>query len=105
MQQLPLVVGHINEIRSAAEPSEPSAGSSKPSAESIGLPAEPIGLVNCIAEFKDQPKVINGYSELMKEVFGDDAGVGARSAVGAIALPSGPTGPGASPIVPGGPAA
>src|SRR5262245_43626914 len=31
------------------------------------------GMVNCTAEFKDQPKVINGYSELMKAVFGDDA--------------------------------
>jgi enamine deaminase RidA (YjgF/YER057c/UK114 family) len=46
------------------------------------------GMVNCTAEFKDQPKVINGYSELMKEVFGDDAGVGARSAVGHNSLPS-----------------
>jgi enamine deaminase RidA (YjgF/YER057c/UK114 family) len=47
------------------------------------------GMVNCTAEFKDQPKVINGYSELMKDVFGDDAGVGARSAVGHNALPGG----------------
>ncbi len=47
------------------------------------------GMVNCTADFKDQPKVINGYSELMKEVFGDDAGVGARSAVGHNALPNG----------------
>lgn len=46
-----------------------------------------LGMVNCTAEFKDHPKVINGYSELMKEVFGDDAGVGARSAVGMVALP------------------
>lgn len=45
------------------------------------------GMVNCTAEFKDHPKVINGYSELMKAVFGDDAGVGARSAVGMVALP------------------
>jgi enamine deaminase RidA (YjgF/YER057c/UK114 family) len=47
------------------------------------------GMVNCTADFKDQPKVINGYSELMKAVFGDDAGVGARSAVGHNALPNG----------------
>ena len=45
------------------------------------------GMVNCTADFKDQPKVINGYSELMKDVFGDDAGVGARSAVGHNSLP------------------
>ena len=47
------------------------------------------GMVNCAADFKDQPKVINGFSELMKDVFGDDAGVGARSAVGHNALPGG----------------
>jgi enamine deaminase RidA (YjgF/YER057c/UK114 family) len=46
-----------------------------------------LGLVNCIAEFKEQPAVINGFSELMADVFGADAGVGARSAVGAISLP------------------
>jgi len=45
--------------------------------------------VNCTADFKDQPKVINGFSELMKDVFGDENGVGARSAVGHNALPSG----------------
>ena len=45
------------------------------------------GLVNCTAAFKDQPKVINGFSELMAEIFGKEAGIGARSAVGAISLP------------------
>ncbi|HZZ28667.1 MAG TPA: RidA family protein [Pirellulales bacterium] len=45
------------------------------------------GLVNCTADFHQQPAVLNGFSELMAEVFGPDAGVGARSAVGAIALP------------------
>jgi enamine deaminase RidA (YjgF/YER057c/UK114 family) len=45
------------------------------------------GMVNCTADFTDQPKVINGFSELMKDVFGEDAGVGARSAVGHNALP------------------
>lgn len=47
------------------------------------------GMVNCTADFTDQPKVINGYSELMKDVFGEDAGVGARSAVGHNSLPGG----------------
>jgi enamine deaminase RidA (YjgF/YER057c/UK114 family) len=47
------------------------------------------GLVLCTPEFADQPKVMNGFSELMAEVFGDDAGVGARSAVGTSALPGG----------------
>ena len=46
------------------------------------------GMVNCTADFTDQPKVINGYSELMKDVFGDDAGVGARSAIGHNSLPA-----------------
>ena len=38
-------------------------------------------------DFKDQPKVINGFSELFADIFGEDAGVGARSAVGTNALP------------------
>src|SRR5262249_61743485 len=46
------------------------------------------GMVNCTDEFKDQPQVINGFSELMADVFGEDAGVGARSAVGHNSLPS-----------------
>lgn len=46
-----------------------------------------LGLVNSTADFHDHPKVINGYSELMAEVFGEDAGVGARSAIGTNALP------------------
>ena len=45
------------------------------------------GMVNCTDDFTDQPKVINGFSELMKDVFGEDAGVGARSAVGHNSLP------------------
>src|SRR5712692_9580898 len=47
-----------------------------------------LGMVNCTAEFKDQPVVINGFSELMADIFGEDAGVGARSAVGHNTLPS-----------------
>ena len=47
------------------------------------------GLVLCTPEFTDQPKVVNGFSELMAEVFGDEAGVGVRSAVGTSALPGG----------------
>ncbi len=47
------------------------------------------GLVNSTAAFTDQPAVINGFSELMRDVFGEDTGVAARSAVGAAALPAG----------------
>jgi enamine deaminase RidA (YjgF/YER057c/UK114 family) len=46
-----------------------------------------LGMVNCTPDYKDQPQVINGFSELMAEVFGEDAGVGARSAVGMGSLP------------------
>lgn len=46
-----------------------------------------LGMVNCIPEFTQQPAVINGCSELWAEVFGADAGVGARSAVGMGSLP------------------
>jgi len=42
--------------------------------------------VNCVADFTDQPKVANGVSDLMVEVFGE-AGKHARSAVGVNALP------------------
>jgi enamine deaminase RidA (YjgF/YER057c/UK114 family) len=46
-----------------------------------------LGMVNCTEDFKDQPKVINGFSDLMVAVFGDK-GKHARSAVGMYALPS-----------------
>ncbi|WP_099827775.1 RidA family protein [Oceaniglobus indicus] len=46
------------------------------------------GFVNCTADFTEQPKVINGASDLMVELLGD-AGRHARSAVGAVALPRG----------------
>lgn len=45
-----------------------------------------LGMVNCTEDFVDQPKVINGYSDLMVEIFGDK-GKHARSAVGMCALP------------------
>ncbi len=45
-----------------------------------------LGMVNCTPDFADQPEVINGFSDLMVEVFGD-AGKAARSAVGMNALP------------------
>ncbi len=46
------------------------------------------GFVNCTPDFIDQPKVINGASDLMVAVFGD-AGRHARAAVGAPSLPLG----------------
>ncbi|SNR38547.1 RidA family protein [Paracoccus sediminis] len=46
------------------------------------------GFVNSTPDFTDQPKVVNGCSDLMVEVFGD-AGRHARAAVSAAALPLG----------------
>ena len=46
------------------------------------------GFVTCGPDFTDQPKVINGASDLMVEVFGD-IGRHARAAVGVTALPLG----------------
>ena len=46
------------------------------------------GFVNSTADFTDQPKVVNGASDLMLEVFGE-AGKHARAAVGVPALPLG----------------
>jgi enamine deaminase RidA (YjgF/YER057c/UK114 family) len=45
-----------------------------------------LGMVNATPDFPDHPKVINGFSDLMVEVFGE-AGRGARSAVGMGSLP------------------
>lgn len=47
------------------------------------------GLVRATADFTDHPAVINGFSELMRDVFGPEGGVAARSAVGAVSLPAG----------------
>ena len=45
-----------------------------------------LGMVNATPEFKWHPYVINGFSELMVEVFGEEMGIGVRSAVG-MSLP------------------
>ena len=45
-----------------------------------------LGMVNCVAAFPDSPQVINGFSELLVEVFSEN-GRHARSAVGLAALP------------------
>ena len=47
-----------------------------------------LGMVNCSPDFKKHPYVINGFSELMADVFGSDTGIGVRSAVGMM-LPGG----------------
>jgi len=45
------------------------------------------GMVNSAAGFHRQPAVINGFTDLIVEVFGPDVGAHARSAVGMAALP------------------
>ena len=46
-----------------------------------------LGLVASAPNFNEQPKVINGASGLLRDLFGEDAGVGARSAIGTNELP------------------
>ena len=48
-----------------------------------------LGMVDCPPDFKQHPQVINGCSELYRDIFGEDAGVGVRSAVGMGSLPGG----------------
>ena len=47
-----------------------------------------LGMVNCTPDFVQHPLVVNGFSELMADVFGKEYGIGVRSAVGMI-LPDG----------------
>jgi enamine deaminase RidA (YjgF/YER057c/UK114 family) len=46
-----------------------------------------LGMVNSTPDFLDHPKVINGCSELFADVFGQENGIGSRSAVGMGSLP------------------
>ncbi len=46
-----------------------------------------LGMVNCESDFTKQPYVINGCSELFAKVWGQDNGIGVRSAVGMGSLP------------------
>lgn len=48
-----------------------------------------LGMVDCPPDFKQHPQVINGCSELYRDIFGEEAGVGVRSAVGMGSLPGG----------------
>jgi enamine deaminase RidA (YjgF/YER057c/UK114 family) len=59
------------------------------SLDRVGRVVKILGVVNCTPEFTQQPAVVNGCSELFAEVFGPDAGVGTRSAIGTSALPLG----------------
>jgi len=46
-----------------------------------------LGMVNCVPSFEKHPYIINGCSELFAAVWGQDNGIGVRSAVGFASLP------------------
>lgn len=48
-----------------------------------------LGMVNSAPDFTDQPAVVNGFSDLVLELFGPERGMHARSAVGMASLPMG----------------
>ena len=48
-----------------------------------------VGYVNSDPSFTDQHLVINGASELLRDVLGPDAGIGVRTAIGMVSLPLG----------------
>jgi enamine deaminase RidA (YjgF/YER057c/UK114 family) len=47
-----------------------------------------VGYVASTADFSEQPAVVNGASELLRDVFGEERGVGARVAFGVTSLPA-----------------
>jgi enamine deaminase RidA (YjgF/YER057c/UK114 family) len=46
-----------------------------------------LGMINCVPEFEKHPYIINGCSELFAAVWGEENGIGVRSAVGMGSLP------------------
>ena len=57
------------------------------SLDRVGRVIKVLGMVNSAPDFYDHPKVINGCSELFAEIWGEENGIGARSAVGMGPLP------------------
>jgi enamine deaminase RidA (YjgF/YER057c/UK114 family) len=55
--------------------------------EIVGKVLKVFGMVNCTPEFEWHPYVINGCSELFAQVWGEEHGIGVRSAVGFGSLP------------------
>jgi enamine deaminase RidA (YjgF/YER057c/UK114 family) len=66
-----------------------SARTSLGSLDKVKRVVKVLGMVNSAEGFHEQPKVINGFSDLMVEVFGEAIGKHARSAVGMAELPMG----------------
>ena len=58
------------------------------SLDKIARVLKTVGYVNCTPEFTQQHLVINGASDLLREILGDD-GIGARTALGMVSLPLG----------------
>lgn len=59
------------------------------SLDQIARLVKTFGMVQATPDFVELPAVINGFSDLMREVFGEENGVAARSAVGLSSLPAG----------------
>jgi enamine deaminase RidA (YjgF/YER057c/UK114 family) len=57
--------------------------------DAIARLVKTFGLVQATPAFTEHPAVINGFSELMRDLFGEEHGIAARSAVGAASLPAG----------------
>jgi len=57
------------------------------SLEEIDRVVKVLGMVNCLPDFEAHPFVINGCSELFASIWGEDKGIGVRSAVGMGSLP------------------
>lgn len=57
------------------------------SLDKIGRVVKLFGMVNCTSDFNQHPAVINGCSELFRDIWGDELGVSTRSAVGVGSLP------------------
>jgi enamine deaminase RidA (YjgF/YER057c/UK114 family) len=66
-----------------------SARTSLGSLDKVKRVVKVLGMVNSAEGFQEQPRVINGFSDLMVEVFGETIGKHARSAVGMAELPMG----------------
>ncbi len=58
-----------------------------PSLDKIDRVVKVLGMVNATSDFERHPYVINGCSELFAEIWGQEKGVGVRSAVGMGTLP------------------
>ncbi len=55
----------------------------------VGRLIKTLGLVQATPSFTEHPAVINGFSDLIRDILGEANGVAARSAVGAVSLPAG----------------